>query len=163
MIRSFFATQFVWFFCISIKQITYTTVLSLSILVCCSCSSSTAILRGQVTEVTGNQMPSPELPQGTMPQPFATRLALCKPLQANFSLENPQLFSKLPEIPVYSFRTKPNGKFSTRVKPGTYTLLIETSAGWWAPYIKGKILYPITLRTGQDTSLRLQVTVHAVF
>lgn len=140
----------------------FTAALGISMQVFYSCSS-TAILRGQVTEVTGNQMPSPDLPQGAMPQPFATRLALCKPLQANFSLENPQLFSTLPEAPVHRFRTKSNGQFSIRVKAGTYTLLIETSAGWWAPYIQGKILYPITLRTGQDTSLRLQVTVNAVF
>lgn len=162
MLLSFFAPEIVVATRIFLKQNSWAATLWLGLLALSSCKS-TGVLQGHVTQVTGNQMPSPDLPQGNSAQPFATRIALFKPLQANFNQANPQLLAQQSAQPVYVCTTKADGSFRIRVKANTYSLLIETPGGWWAPYVQGNLLYPITLRNGQDTTLKLQVTVDAVF
>lgn len=162
MLRRHFAGEFVRSLRDNLKHFLPGLFSFCALFVFAGCRSGMAVVRGKVTQVSGNQMPSPDLPLGSPAQPFATRLALCPPVTANFSQANPQLLEQLPANTTI-FKSNKDGSFTTRVKAGTYTLLVETGAGWWAPYVRGTTLYPITLERGRDTTLKLLVTVDAVY
>jgi hypothetical protein len=104
-----------------------------------SCSRDTLRVTGQVLRVSGNQMPSPDLPEPVFPG-FSTGIYFFEPVQVSAATRTGQegVYSSVNARLIKQARSDARGRFSVRLKPGRYSVLIGKDSLFYANIRDGK-------------------------
>lgn len=121
---------------------------------------TTAMLIGEVREVTGNRMPGPG--PHSLPRPFRGKVWVVRgewPGQGPFLTK-----STLPVGASQRVTTDTAGNFRLSLPPGTYTVFLETPRGLYRNEFDGRGYYvPTVLRAGETTRIQLLMDAGAVY
>lgn len=125
-----------------------------------------AVISGKVVRISGNQMPSPDLP-AQEPPGWQTSVFFFPPLKAkDLSSQGKEgLFHKDERIPLAVFRTDKNGFFRARLQPGLYSVLIaRDSLSLYTNISDGAgILNPVQVEKGARNRMRLEASWDALY
>jgi hypothetical protein len=125
-----------------------------------------AVITGKVVRISGNQMPSPDLPV-VEPQGWETTVYFFAPLQAKdlSALGKDGLYRRDGRSPVAVVQTDKNGVFRARLQPGRYSVLIaRDSLSLFTNVTDGTgILNPVELEKGARLKIRLEASWDALY
>ena len=125
-----------------------------------------AVISGKVVRISGNQMPSPDLPP-TKPRGWQTSVFFFSPLKANDlpSMGKDGLYRRDGRSPVAVVRTDKNGVFRARLQPGLYSVLIaRDSLSLFTNITDGTgILNPVKVEKGARLKLQLEASWDALY
>ncbi len=131
-----------------------------------SCTSKMAVISGKVVRISGNQMPSPDLPASD-PGGWQTSVFFFPPLKAKDlpSMGKEGLYRKDGIAPVAVVRTDKNGVFRARLKPGMYSVLIaRDSLSVFTNITDGAgMLNPVQVEKGARRKIRLEASWDALY
>lgn len=131
-----------------------------------SCTSKMAVISGKVVRISGNQMPSPDLP-AVEPKGWETTVFFFSPLKAKDlpSLGKEGWFRRDGRTPVAEVPTDKNGVFVTRLRPGRYSVLIaRDSLSLFTNVTDASgFLNPIEVEKGARRKLRLEASWDALY
>ena len=129
------------------------------------CARETVRVTGEVWRVRGNQMPSPDLPDPVYPG-FATRIYFYEPLSAGsvVPLGSGGTYRQINGRLAGMAESGGDGRFSLRLKPGRYSVLIGRDTLYYANIRDGKgVLNPVEIPAGRKFSLRLRADWDATY
>ena len=119
------------------------------------------VLRGEVRELLGDRMPSPDAPLNDSGMPMQTELAITSAVDAA-AVQIP-FFTQLPAKPVKQLRTNAQGQFRVRLRPGNYSVFVKLKEGWYANLIQDGLIHPVYLRADSSSYISIKVTARATF
>lgn len=140
------------------------TLLSVFLLVGCvtrSQQAKTSILSGELRELVGDFMPSPDLPKDVSGMPLKAKVAITTPVAAEANAI--PFFKTLPARLVKEVKTDAKGKFRLRLPPGRYSVFVQLKEGWYANLIQDGLIQPVYLQKDSTTSITIKVTTNATF
>lgn len=144
----------------------------LSLLLCIGCISqqsnkqSPQGVYGIVTEITGNQMPSPDLPKpATQGQTLAATIHFYPPIAVSeLQLNASGLYKPLNSVqPVATCTADQSGKFRQALPIGKYSVIVVLKDGWFAHQSDGNTVQPIMIDTGKWTEKNIQINYRAAY
>jgi hypothetical protein len=121
---------------------------------------------GTITEILGNQMPSPDAiantPKG---QAIETTIHFYAPIEAGQLQLNAQgLYTPLLSLkPVAVCRTDKAGRYRQPLPAGNYSIIVVQKDGWFAHQSQGGIVQPIQVVAAKWTEQDIQVNYRAVY
>ena len=121
---------------------------------------------GIVTEIIGNQMPSPDLPkQTTQGQPLAATIHFFAPIATtDLQLNEHGLYKPLNAIqPIATCVADQSGKFRQALPAGKYSVIVVLKDGWFAHQSDGNTVQPVMIDTGKWTEKNIQVNYRAAY
>lgn len=139
-------------------------LLSVFLFVGCATHSQqakTSILSGELRELVGDFMPSPDLPRNLSGMPLQARVAIT-PAVAAEGKQTP-FFKTLPARLLKEVKTDAKGKFRLRLPPGRYSVFVKLEEGWYANLIQDGLIQPVYLQKDSTTSITIKVTTKATF
>lgn len=123
---------------------------------------NTASITGEVRELKGDFMPSPDVPRDDTGQPLQTTVVFTGPVSAA-SYGSTTLFKQLPASVIRKVRTDAQGRFQLSMKPGVYSVFVKVKDGWYANLIQDDFIHPVRLTAGETIKLTLRITLEATF
>jgi hypothetical protein len=140
-------------------------VLLLFVLFITSCSLPGVVLKGQLQRVSGNNMPSPDLP-AEEPPGFAGTIWFFEPTavnQADPTLEQ-GVYRMTGKTPLAKAEADSIGQFQVRLKPGKYSVLIGRNGLYYSNItdLDGSI-NPVTINRKETAILKLRADWDAVY
>lgn len=123
--------------------------------------AKTAVLSGELRELVGDFMPSPDLPMDLSGVPLKARIAITIAVAAGTT--HSPIFTALPARPIKEVKTDANGKFRLRLPPGRYSVFVQLKEGWYANLIQDGLIQPVYLQKDSTTSITIKVTTKATF
>lgn len=123
-----------------------------------SCSRETVRVTGQVLRVRGNQMPSPDLPEPVFPG-LATGIYFFEPALVTAAARTGQegVYSSVNARLIKEVRSNGKGRFSVRLKPGRYSVLIGRDSLFYTNIRDGKgYLNPIEISPARPAEIILR-------
>lgn len=130
--------------------------------VCClffsGCSIRQILLVGHISRVTGNQMPSPDLPPLSYAG-YPTNVYFFKPISPQDArrMSVPGFFDRIGQPLVARVATDERGLFRLRLPPGRYSVLIGKDSLFYTNIIDGDgFLNPIVVASGRRMRLELK-------
>ena len=123
--------------------------------------TKTTLLSGELRELVGDFMPSPDAKQDLSGRPLQAKVAITPAVAA----ETNQLpfFKTLPARLVKEVKTDAKGKFRLRLPPGRYSVFVQLKEGWYANLIQDGLIQPVYLQKDSTTSITIKVTAKATF
>jgi hypothetical protein len=142
-----------------------TRMLFLFVLFFISCSSPRVVLKGQLQRVSGNSMPSPDLP-AEEPPGFAGLIWFFEPTavsQADPTREQ-GVYRMTGKTPLAKAEADSTGQFQVRLKPGKYSVLIGRKGLYYSNItdLDGSI-NPVTINRKGTPILKLRADWDAVY
>jgi hypothetical protein len=130
-----------------------------------SCSLPRVVLKGQLQRVSGNSMPSPDLP-AVEPPGFAGTIWFFEPTavsQADPTREQ-GVYRMTGKIPLGKAEADSAGQFQIRLKPGRYSVLIGRNGLYYSNItdLDGSI-NPVTISRKESIILKLRADWDAVY
>lgn len=123
-----------------------------------SCSRDTVRVTGQVLRVRGNQMPSPDLPEPVFPG-LSTGIYFFEPAQGSVAMRTGQegVYSSINAKLLKETRSDASGRFSVRLKPGRYSVLLGKDSLFYTNIRDGKgFLNPIDVSPKRPAEIILR-------
>lgn len=139
-------------------------LLSVFLFVGCATRSQqakTSILSGELRELVGDFMPSPDLPKDLSGMPLKARIAITTAVAAETNAI--PFFNALPARLVKEVKTDAKGIFRLRLPPGRYSVFVQLKEGWYANLIQDGLIQPVYLQKDSTTSITIKVTPKATF
>lgn len=121
---------------------------------------------GIVTEITGNQMPSPDLPKtNTQGQALAATIHFYAPIATtDLQLNEHGLYKPLYSLqPIATCLADQSGKFRQALPVGKYSLIVVLKDGWFAHQSDGSTIQPIQIDSSKWTEKNIQVNYRAAY
>jgi hypothetical protein len=121
---------------------------------------------GLVTEIIGNQMPSPDLPKAiSAGQAVEATIHFYAPISMNeLRLNEHGLYTPLSGLtPIAICRTDRSGKFRQQLAAGSYSVVVVLKDGWFAHQSDGNIVQPVQIDTGKWTAKNIQLNYRAAY
>lgn len=120
-------------------------------------------IKGTIYRVSGNQMPSPDLP---LPKPKGMKATL-----AIFELTNTsqvKITGKFYETPttklVELIQTNEEGAYKVKLKPGKYSLFVKIDSFYYSNVFDDKLnIHPVEVKKGKWSADNLMVSYDAVY
>jgi len=72
-------------------------------------------------------------------------------------------YSEIKTKRISSVRSDENGFFQLKLVPGTYSLFIKENGNFYSSSFKNEGIFPIEIKEGEVTSVRVDITYEAVF
>jgi hypothetical protein len=122
-------------------------------------------IKGTVFLVSGNQMPSPDLPPPT-PKPFATTLYLYKKtnLQQVERQDNSAFYTAIHTEFIKEIRTDTRGRFKIRLEPGEYSVFSKKGNLFYAnTFDQYNTIAPVKVVAGKFKEITIKVDYDAVY
>jgi hypothetical protein len=130
-----------------------------------SCSRDTVRVTGQVFRVRGNQMPSPDLPEPVFPG-FSTGIYFFEPVQGSVATRTGQegVYSSINSKLMKETRSDDKGRFSVRLKPGRYSVILGKDSLFYTNIRDGKgYLNPIDVSPKRSAKIILRADWDAYY
>ncbi len=121
---------------------------------------------GIVTEITGNQMPSPDLPKtNTQGQALAATIHFYAPIATTaLQLNEHGLYKPLNSVrPIATCVADQSGKFRQALPAGKYSVIVVLKDGWFAHQSDGNTIQPVQIDTSKWTEKNIQVNYRAAY
>lgn len=121
---------------------------------------------GIVTEITGNQMPSPDLPKtNTQRQALAATIHFYPPIAiTDLQLNEHGLYKPLNSVqPIATCVADKYGKFRQALPAGKYSLIVVLKDGWFAHQSDGSTIQPVQIDSSKWTEKNVQVNYRAAY
>lgn len=144
----------------------------LSLFLCVGCISQQSNKQnpqgvyGIVTEIMGNQMPSPDLPKPAIQgQALAATIHFFAPIAtADLQLNEHGLYKPLNTVqPVATCIADKSGKFRQALPAGKYSVIVVLKDGWFAHQSDGSTVQPLMIDAGKWTEKNIQVNYRAAY
>jgi hypothetical protein len=129
------------------------------------CARDTVKVTGEVWRIRGNQMPSPDLPDPVYPG-FSTRIYFYEPLSAGavIPVGTGGTYRQVNGRLVGMAESNVDGRFSLRLRPGRYSVLIGRDSLFYANIRDGKgVLNPVDVPAGRKFNLQLRADWDAAY
>ncbi len=130
-----------------------------------ACARDTVRVTGEVLRIRGNQMPSPDLPDPVYPG-FKTNIYFYQPV--SFKMANPVnqggMYSRINGILSGTAASNAQGRFSIRLKPGRYSVLIGNDSLYYSNIRDGAgMLNPVDIPSSRKFHIRLRADWDATY
>jgi|688.fasta_scaffold419477_2 hypothetical protein len=125
---------------------------------CFGCSRDSVRVSGVVHRISGNQMPSPDLPP-SVPRGYRTTVYFFEPAQRSQAKQADRdgIFFAIGTRLAGKVETKDNGEFLIRLKPGRYSVLIGKDTLYYGNISDGKgFINPVEVKAGEKNRLELR-------
>jgi len=130
-----------------------------------SCSLQRGFLKGKLQRVSGNNMPSPDLP-AEEPPGFAGTIWFFEPTAVNQAdpTREQGIYRMTGKIPLAKAEADSTGKFQVRLKPGRYSVFIGKNGLYYSNItdLDGTI-NPIMINRKETPILKLRADWDAVY
>ncbi|MBL6448010.1 carboxypeptidase regulatory-like domain-containing protein [Fulvivirga sp. 29W222] len=132
-----------------------------------ACRSSTAQqtsqgVKGQVFWFEGNFMPGPG--QSNKGRPVQRDILIYEVTSMDEATKENQLYNEIPSRLIKTVITDKNGKFSTDLPPGTYSIFTKEKEGLFANVFDGEgHINPVTIKAGEITEIIININYKAVY
>lgn len=122
-------------------------------------------IKGHVYLVTGNQMPSPDVPRSS---PKGTKTTVYIYELTNISQVSREgvsaFYRAISTKPVREVQTADDGSFSVKLKPGKYSLFVKKGDLFYSSvFDSGNNIHPVEVVKGKMTEDNFQVNYNAVY
>lgn len=121
---------------------------------------------GIVTEITGNQMPSPDLPQVTAQgKTLAATIHFYPPIDiASLQLNEHGLYKPINALqPIARCIADQSGKFRQALPAGRYSIIVALKDGWFAHQSDGTTVQPLLIDSSKWTEKNIQINYRAAY
>ncbi len=155
-----------------IKMITYSILLSFIFTECCSQKKMNKVsstvkqgITGKVFEVSGNQMPSPDLPQQKNEgSPLSTTIVFF-PLQKHENLQHRNgIYTNIESSAIAEVISNKQGEFTIALPVGVYSVFIKLKEGYYANSFDEKMnVNPVTIKKDSLTSMKIKFDLNAAY
>lgn len=142
-----------WFLSLSAPMIAAVILLQLA-----GCSQKTVSVSGVVWRITGNQMPSPDMPTPSYGG-YATQIFFFSPtnLREARRAGSGGFFANIPSTLVAKASTDAQGRFRIRLAPGRYSVFIGKDSLLYANILDGEgFLNPVVIGRGGKHRIELK-------
>lgn len=129
------------------------------------CARDSVRVTGEVVRIRGNQMPSPDLPDPVYPG-FKTNIYFYQPVSLNMATPvNPGgMYSRINGILSGTAASNAQGRFSIRLKPGRYSVLIGNDSLYYSNIRDGAgVLNPVDIPSSRKFHIRLRADWDATY
>ena len=123
-------------------------------------------IEGQVQQLKGDQMPSPDLPVTGRGRPYACKLAIFEPTKISQTqlLENGPYYQKINSKLVKLVNTDSLGRFKVKLAPGRYSVFIVEGNNYYATIQDGDgTIGPVNVEKHRFTRLDLKMDAGATY
>jgi hypothetical protein len=121
---------------------------------------------GIVTEIIGNQMPSPDLPKpANQGQPLAATIHFYAPIATtDLQLNEYGLYKPLNTLqPIATCTADQSGKFRQALPVGKYSVVVVLKNGWFAHQSDGATVQPVIIDTSKWSEKNIQLNYRAAY
>lgn len=121
---------------------------------------------GTVTEITGNQMPSPDLPKPTaLGQPMTATIHFFAPIATtDLQLNEYGLYKPLNALqPIATCTADQSGKFRQALPVGKYSVVVVLKDGWFAHQSDASTIQPVQVTTGKWAEKNIEINYRAAY
>lgn len=141
-----------------VRQFCRVGLFFLPLMGCLGCSRDTARVNGVVYRVSGNQMPSPDLPP-SVPKGYRTTIYFFEPAQQSQARRAGAdgLYFDIGTRLAGKAESGNDGHFTLRLKPGRYSVLIGRDTLYYSNISDGKgFINPVDVRSGEKNRIELR-------
>ncbi len=119
---------------------------------------------GQVFELTGNQMPSPDRPVNHDGNPIQTIVYIYELTNQSEQTQEAGVYTNITTKKIAAIKTAANGEFKIALPEGKYSLFVKVEDGYFANLFDDKMnIHPITISKDQITTTKVKVDYNATF
>lgn len=119
---------------------------------------------GQVFELTGNQMPSPDRPGNPEGTPIQTTVFVYELTNNSEETQESGIYKNINTKRIAAIKTAANGEFKIGLPEGVYSLFVKVEAGYFANLFDEKMnIHPITITKDQITTTKVKVDYKATY
>lgn len=121
-------------------------------------------ISGQVFELAGDQMPSPDRPRNTEGIPKQAIVVVYELANHNEQTQESGVYTKITTKKIAAIKTNEQGEFKMALPEGTYTLFIKVEEGLFANLYDDKMnIHPVIISKNQITTTKVRVDYKAAF
>lgn len=117
-------------------------------------------IKGKILWFEGNLMPSPDVPPPAG-QPIIREIFFCKPAPVQ-GAQGP-LIALLPTDVVLKVTSNAKGEFEAALVPGTYSIFVKETTGFFVDYQTDKYLSPCVVEANKVTEKIIKVDYKATY
>lgn len=121
-------------------------------------------ISGQVFEISGDMMPSPNNPKAKfVGRPMKTSIAVFQVLNNASMQKKNGLFINMESTPVSVVKTNEKGEFYIALDEGVYSVLIKMDNGYFANRFDEKMsINTVTVKKDSLTNIKMEFDLHTV-
>lgn len=121
-------------------------------------------ISGQVFELAGNQMPSPDRPRNLDGSPIQATVYVFELTNHSEQTQESGVYTNIITKKVAAIKTLTNGEFKIALPTGIFSLFIKVEGGYFANQYDEKMnIHPITITKDQITSTKVKVDYKATY
>jgi hypothetical protein len=118
---------------------------------------------GKVLWVEGNQMPGPGM-ERAKPPGIIREVYIYEAVTTDQCKEENGFYSDISKPLIARIKSKKDGSFRVKLKPGIYSVFVKEKEGLWAPIFDGQgRINPITVSEKNWTTLIFEVNYEAAY
>lgn len=120
-------------------------------------------IKGNIYRVSGNQMPSPDLPP-SKPKGMKATVAIFELTNQNQLISLGKFYQNPPTKLIQLIQTNDDGYYKIKLKPGKYSLFIKIDNLYFSNVFDDKFnIHPVEIKKGKWTHDNLNVNYDAVY
>lgn len=121
-------------------------------------------IAGQVFELIGNQMPSPDRPGNSDGNPIQATVYVFELTNHSEQTQESGVYTNITTKKIAAIRTADNGEFKIALPEGVYSLFVKVEEGYFANLFDEKMnIHPITITKDQMTTTKVKVDYKATY
>ncbi|HLF45309.1 MAG TPA: hypothetical protein VI548_02725 [Chitinophagaceae bacterium] len=121
-------------------------------------------IAGQVFELTGNQMPSPDRPRNTEGTPIKATVYVFELTNHHEQIRESGVYTTINTRKITAIKTTANGEFKIALTEGVYSLFVKVEEGYFANLYDEKMnIHPVTIKKDELTTTKIKVDYKAAY
>ena len=121
-------------------------------------------IAGQVFELIGNKMPSPDRPGNPDGSPIQAIVYIFELTNHSEQIQEAGVYTNISSKKIATIKTAANGEFKIALPEGVYSLFVKVAEGYFANLYDEKMnIHPITISKDQITVTKVKVDYKATY
>lgn len=121
-------------------------------------------IAGQVFELIGNQMPSPDRPSNPDGSPIQATVYVFELTNHSEQTHESGVYSNITTKKIAAIKTTANGEFKIALPEGVYSLFVKIEEGYFANLYDDKMnIHPIMISKDQITTTKVKIDHKATY
>ncbi len=127
-------------------------------------AQNSGFLMGKVIEITGNHMPSSSEKPNSNPKGVTKEIYVYELTNQKQAVKEGVFYKQISTTFIAKKKTKPNGTFKIKLKPGRYSIFVQEKEGLFANALDGEgNINTATIQSKKITELNLTVDYQAAY